>query len=322
MTENNSGAANSARTQGSDSPETQPHVPKPWTSYFRGSKAFFVAALLVSLVILALFGPRLKVLARQLMCYRAIQVAATHRLAQRWDEAIHAANEAVSWLPDDGHPYLMRGELRRDAPKGLRDLQGSLDDFNQLIKLSPYFATGFAGRARTLQRLGRHQEAIDDYSSAIRLSAEDDDGPWNARAYARALARIDLEAALEDVERAIRMRNERAEGEGFKEPAIATYLDTRGYILHLLGHEKEALTDLDKAIEQTENERELWEAKLDSSTENPDLVSLQKLAFEQTLAVMYHHRGEIHQAMGHDALSSHDLNKADTLGFDPDNGVF
>jgi hypothetical protein len=52
------------------------------------------------------------------------------------------------------------------------------------------------------------------------------------------------------------------------------------------------------------------------------MLARQKRSSDHEIAVMYHHRGQIQQALGNDALAQADLRKGDRLGYNPAEGVY
>ena len=92
----------------------------------------------------------------------------------------------------------------------------------------------YVARAVALQRLKRHEDAIRDLSQALLLRRKagsvlsdhrySQPELLNARAYTRAIAGLELDEALHDINDAI---------EGERENAH--FLDTRGYIYYLRG---------------------------------------------------------------------------------------
>src|SRR5262249_20618599 len=155
----------------------------------------------------------------------------------------------------------------------------------------------YSRRSWAYVRLGRAREAIDDATQAVQLahSAE----TLNTRAYARAVLNTELKEGLDDIDRALS-----------EIPNNAAFLDTRGYVLHKLGRDEQALVDMDQAIAQSERERR---SSLDRAAQEE---------FNHNLAVMYHHRGEIYQKLGQDDKAEVDLRRGETLGYDPAHGVF
>ena len=106
--------------------------------------------------------------------------------------------------------YLLRGEVYEQTPDLGKSLDKSLADFSQAIALlsDPAHAGearealrwAFEGRAWVRERLGQHQDAIDDATAALKFA------DWgkrsealNQRAYIRAVAGIELDQGLDDI---------------------------------------------------------------------------------------------------------------------------
>jgi tetratricopeptide (TPR) repeat protein len=207
-----------------------------------------------------------------------------------------------------------------------------LEDYNRLIELNERYTPAYSGRSVALQRLNRHREAIDDLTRAIELSPDNDPTPRNNRAYARAIAGIELDEGLADVEQALkrvqqdlddlnavpnlpnhfRLRRFQIRPQTMPQHEKAMYLDTRGTLYLLKGRYAEALRDLDEAIQLAEESARM--------TFDPSPRSQRHTA--QELSVMYHHRGQIHQMLGHVQEAQADLGKGQELGYDPAHGVY
>lgn len=224
--------------------------------------------------------------------------------------ALRLADKAHQASPDDPGVALFRGLFRMENG----DLAGSLHDLNRAAQLAPrgwrLYPRIYSIRSRVYQRLGRHREAIADATENLALAAELDPEPYNERAYVRAVAGVELEAALDDVQRAIDLE--------FR--PNAAYLDTRGYIYHRLGKQQEALVDLDQALTLAEAEGP-W-GLMPRGFRRADANDAELRRHEEQLSVLYHHRGLVHQALGHEELSQRDLERSKELGYDPDKGVF
>lgn len=239
--------------------------------------------------------------------------------------ALADVNRAASLAPD--HPQVL--ELRAHLKLTLNDVEGSLDDYNALVKLDRRYAPAYLGRSTALQRLNRHQEAIDDLTQAIKLSPSRDAMPRNNRAYARALAGVDLHEALGDVQQAISMVEENLARESltptkysmmmvaFAKSQKAAYLDTRGYIYFLQERYADALADLELAIQLTDEFRHFWLRQVPAEHH-----SFYERQFDHELSVMYHHRGQVYEKLGKPEESRADLDLATKLGYNPAEGVF
>lgn len=232
--------------------------------------------------------------------------------------ALADLERAAALSPDDPNIY----ELSAGIKLELNDLDGALKDYDRVIQLNGRYAAAFAGRSVVYQRLKRHREAIDDLTQVIKLSSERDALSRNNRAYARAIAGVELEEAFEDIEQALEFSSELRGRPATGENANAAFLDTRGYLHLLLGRPEAALADLDQAVKIAESERRDTLKQLAGSRIPSALRERYAKQFAHELAVMYHHRGQAHEALGHGAEAETDLNKGDELGYNPDEGVY
>jgi tetratricopeptide (TPR) repeat protein len=187
--------------------------------------------------------------------------------------------------------------------------------------------------------MGRHREALDDLNQAVKHRAARDSELFNARAYGRALAGVELKEALADVEKAIqfdiadnRPRFKAAASAGRDENPIRVedsansanpnYLDTRGFILYLLGQHDQALEDINLAITRTETEQRRVEQLGARPGVDKRLLAQALKQYQDALAVMYHHRGQVREKLGESAQAKSDLKRGDQLGYNPAEGVF
>ncbi len=184
--------------------------------------------------------------------------------------------------------------------------QKALDDWNRVLKKNPNDVTILAIRAQLLQKLGRPKEAVDDWDRILEI-IEDAGGRPNAvmrnnRAYSRALANIEIDKGLEDVEIALQ---EIAEKPSYDR---ATYLDTRGYLYFLRGKDsdlKHAESDLNEALEMIDTLREQRGVPIP----------------ESSLAVIYHHRGEVYEKLGKEEQAKGDFELAEQYHYEPEVGT-
>lgn len=241
--------------------------------------------------------------------------------------ALADMDRVANWFPDHPQVRCLRGEFRLEA----NDVQGSLDEFNEVIRLAPQHPAGYLRRSVSLQRLDRHREAIDDLTKAIELSGSDDPMPRNNRAYARALAGIELDEALVDVQQAIDAADREIQAAIEQAPRRtarnaqlliakekfekAAYLDTRGYILFLQDHYERALADIEEAIQLSLD----WKQTI--HTREAERAALEQ-RFDHELSVMYHHRGQVLEKLGRQEEAQADLDRAVQLGYNPAQGVF
>ncbi len=239
--------------------------------------------------------------------------------------ALAEVNRAAALAPD--HPQVL--EMRAHLRLTLSDVEGSLEDYNELLKLDRRYVPAYLGRSSALQRLNRHDEAIDDLTQAIKLSPSRDAMPRNNRAYARALAGVDLHEAFGDVQQAIAMVEENLAHESlaptkysivmiaFAKSQKAAYLDTRGYIYFLQDRHEDALADLELAIQLTNEFRRFWLGQMP-----PEYHAFYERQFDHELSVMHHHRGQVYEKLGKAEESRADLDLARQLGYNPAEGVF
>ena len=254
--------------------------------------------------------------------------ADAHALAGDYKQAVADMDQAIAMAPANLNFYADRARFRLEAG----DFAGSLADFEHIIKANPGFADAYAYRSRVAQRQGRYADAVPDLTKALELSTASEPEPWNNRAYGRALAKVELPEALTDVERALKLLK-------LHEPKVpdsnanaellrtdyrlkeASYLDTRGYVHHLLGNQDQALADLNRAIELHKDCRKVFVAAAEKAKLSAPRLEVMRKEFDHVDAVMLHHRGLVQQALGHEKAADADLQWADELGYNPAAGV-
>lgn len=253
--------------------------------------------------------------------------AETHWLSGELDKALRGYDNAIAWTEWSAisplwHAevrkesriklHLRRGELRVEAGQ----VQEGLDDFSTAIELDPSDWQAYEHRGMAYQRLAKHRQAIDDMNVAVKVGPKSSARLLNDRAYVRAIAGMELEEALEDIERALDLA-----GQGVPE-----YLDTRAFVRFQLGQLESALKDMDQAIEQIE---QMWDLQANPRLQrrlireiDPRMWALAIKQKDHSLAVMYHHRGQIHEKLGNADEAQKDLQRGDELGYNPAKGVY
>jgi len=231
--------------------------------------------------------------------------------AQKYDRddlggALRDLDRAIAWTDKSPTIFALRGQIRLESG----DVPGSLADFNKVVGLAPTSSRAFELRATALQRLDRHEDAIRDLGQAVDLRRNTDPRLLNARAYTRAVAQQELDEALKDIELAIGIEGENAH-----------YLDTRGYIRFLLGDYARAREDLDLALELANRSAPLH-IMFAGDPQRQRRFAREKRQHEFDLAVMYHHRGQIHEKLGNSKEAENDLRLGDKLGYNPAAGVY
>lgn len=228
---------------------------------------------------------------------------------QDWDGAIAEVNQALSWNPNSGALLFLRAQLHHEKA----DYQASLTDVEQVLAIKPNDEQAQRLRSGLYYRLRRHREAAAAATEMIERRIGDSADNLNSRAYSRAVGDFELEGALDDIDQALRDR-----------PENASFIDTRGYVLFKLGRNQEALDELNRAIALTEKEREEFERRFAKNlvAEAKEEYDRRHKLFDEHLAVMYHHRGEVHEKLGNADEAKKDRFIGVKLGYDPETGVY
>lgn len=293
----------------------------------RGTRVAMLAAGAVLFLALALW-PVARGLSRVVMARWWHAQADAHALAGNYKQAVADMDQAIAMAPTNLNYYAERAKFRLEAG----DFTGSLADYEHIIKANPGYADAYAYRSRVAQRQGRYADAVPDLTKALELSTATEPEPWNNRAYGRALAKVELPEALTDVERALKLLKlqkpkvpdsaKNAELlRSYYDRTEASYLDTRGYVHHLLGNQEQALADLNRALDLQENCRKLFVAAAEKAELAAPQLDLLRKEFDHVDAVMLHHRGLVQQALGHEKEANADLQWAEELGYNPAAGV-
>lgn len=229
--------------------------------------------------------------------------------AGQFEAALADLETAISWSQESSEVYYLQAQ----ALQQLRRHEEALAAANKLLEMAPHFAPGYGVRGLVLQQLKRYDAAIADLEEAARLAADGDPWPLNNLAYVRALAGDDLPQALDEAQQSVKLAGK---------PIPASILDTRGYIYYLLERHDEALADLDAAVEAADR---TCEETLDDPLFEQLTAEQQQYVHQQVdepLAIMLHHRGQIHEVLENDDEAQADFQRADELGYDPEAGVF
>ncbi len=281
------------------------------------AKRWLLVILVVVVVVPVVFGPKLLTLGRS---YVAEWLG-----SQAWQKysdgnltgALVDFNEAIEWDPNSRILYLQRAICHEE----MNELESSIVDLNKHIEL--FFSSKMRRRERAERihelvqsysqrswihvRLGHKEDALSDANLAVDLMSNA--VTLNARAYARGVLGVELQEGLIDVETALQQAGE--------EPS---YLDTRGYLLHLLDRNDEALRDMNQALAAIEQQKSTYlRAPVRRFNQRDFERQLQEI--DQSLAVMYQHRGLIYQKLGREQEADKDLRNAKDLGYDPAKGV-
>ena len=151
--------------------------------------------------------------------------------------AVRSLSRVIANSPHNDELLRQRARWRLE----IRELDGALQDATRAVELAPRNSQGLLLRSQIYQHLGRHEEALDDWNTlAERAQGQNAIARaqvLNGRAYARAVAGVQLNDALAEIEVALKPF-----------PNNAPMLDTRGFIHFLRGDLDAALADLDRAV--------------------------------------------------------------------------
>ena len=269
-------------------------------------KRFSLLVLAGAVLLPAVIIPAAIPVVRDMVVEWSLQEAAGREARGDLVGALDHVERAVDWHGEEPGLFVRRGNLRLLN----RDPAGALRDADKAVELAPMVPQARRLRALVHTVLERPEEALADAEAVVGMSVPGDPESLNLRAYTRALLKRELPEALVDIEQAIERGGR----------SLPEHLDTRGYILHLLGRHHEAIDDLNAAIDGMQESRDRLEfarGRLD-----PIELALRLRTVEQGLAVMHRHRGEACAAAGFAGQAKQDLEIADRKGFDPSRGVF
>jgi len=248
--------------------------------------------------------PTIREVVVQLSLERARECEADGDLAGAVDEL----TRAISWRGDvDVGLLCERASYRLED----RDPTGAVADCAAASTAAPTAVQPWRVRALAHAVQEDADAAVAAADMVVKLSSPGEVDALNHRAYVRALVGRDLPAALADIDRALAGRTESA-------PAL---LDTRGYILHLLGRHRDAVDQLNVAINGLQqNRRQL--NNLRGRVDDPVRLACRLRKLEQEWAVMLHHRALACRAIGLEEQAKQDFELASRKGFDPARGIF
>jgi len=270
-------------------------------------KRLIVAAVAVGLLVPVLAGPMLLPMVREAVVVWALGRAAEREVRGDLAGAVAAMSWAIDWHGDDVDLLCLRSTLKLEN----RDAPGAIADADRALAVAP--TNPRPARVRAIAHVvdGDPDAALADAELVIGLSARGDPEALNHRAYIRALVGRHLDEALADIDAALA-------GTGASD--APELLDTRGFVLHLLGRQQEAVDQLNVAIDGLQRRRR----ELAMLAGRMDAVELARRRrwLDHSLAVMFHHRGLACRALGLDGQADQDREAALKKGFDPTRGIF
>ncbi len=270
------------------------------------------------LVLLIMVGPCVVVQAPLEVGRWRFAAAIETRQRGEKQRAYRQLDEAMQWIP--GSPQLLGTRAQWRLADGQRE--EAFADAQRMLELSGESTAGYREYGRFLQTAGQFAEAV-AYWKKVDQKSQLSGRPsrsiaLNELAYSRALAKVELDQALQNVDESLELITEKEEKEGVR----GGILDTRGYILYLKGRYTAALNDLNQAIALEEpplhKERLAYERL-------PEKVRQKRGASAELrlLAVLYYHRALVHEALGHEQDAAADRAQARILiGREPDETLF
>jgi tetratricopeptide (TPR) repeat protein len=274
-------------------------------------KRLFVGLALLGVVGTAVVGPAVLPTVREVVVRWSLERAIASEGQGDYGAAVADLSRAIDWAGSVDDVPLAKSRLlcwRAMLRIKNRDASGGLDDASMAVSYEPTGMQPWQVRALALFVLGNTDGSLEAAQTAVDLVGDDDAEALNHRAYMRALAGRDLEAALDDIERALATSGPSPE-----------FLDTRGYILHLLGRHHQAIDDLNVAIDTAQNDRRRLLTL--AGHVDPQELAYRLLHADHSLAVMHHHRGLACRAAGLTGQADQDFAVAERKGFDPSRGI-
>jgi len=222
--------------------------------------------------------------------------------------AIVELTRAMDWRGEENVGLLCERAMFRLED---RDPAGALADVERASAAAPTAVQPWRVRALVHAVQDDAAAAVAAADMVVKLSSPGDADALNHRAYMRALVGSDLPAALGDIDRALA---------GMTESSHAL-LDTRGFVLHLLGRHREAVDQFNVAINGLQQTRRQLN-NLRGRVDDPVLLACRMRRLEHEWAVMLHHRALACRAIGLEEQAKQDFELAARKGFDPARGIF
>jgi len=276
-------------------------------------KRLLLAGVFLGVLLPALISPAVMPLVREAVVQWSLERAIAREGRGSLAAAIGDLTRALHWSGDAKAAPLPRSRLlcwRAMLRIENRDAGGGLADAELATAAAPTEVQPLRVQALALVVLGQAEAALQAAQAAVDLAGPDDPEALNHRAYIRALVGRDLREALADIDRAIA---------GASGPS-PEFLDTRGFILHLLGRQQEAIDDLNVAIDSAQNDRR--RLLMLTGHIDPGELAYRLRSADHALAVMHHHRGLACRELGLVRQAEQDQAVAGRKGFDPSRGIF
>lgn len=287
-----------------------PDRPSRRTTAAGWGKRGFVLALLLGGVIPGLIVPAALPAIREAVVRWSVERAFGLEARGNVPAAIGELDRAIEWTDrgDDAAGRLLCWRAMLRIEDG--DARGAVDDTTRAIAAAPTTTQPRRIRALAHVVLDDADAALADAHAAVEMAARHSPDALNHRAYIRALLERELEAALDDIDRALADHDE----------GPPELLDTRGFILHLLGRHQEAIDLLNLAIDESQRQRR--QVAMLSGRADAAEIAYRLRSLDHGLAVMHQHRGLACRAAGLERQAAQDLEIAKRKGYAPDRGIF
>jgi len=245
--------------------------------------------------------------------WRASQLAkGAERALRRGDleEALNRIDQAVTLQPKTMKYRFLRGRLRFSSQRykeAIEDLEACADAGYRSVQCFRTIAVAYKQLGKLDEAVTYHAKELEAATDSLsRMSA------LNNLSYARAMAEKDLDAALAEIEEAIKIAKSRngKDRQLFTQMLVA-YFDTRGYVYYLMGKYDKALVDMHAAVRGAE--KGLATAKTIGGGRSP--LALKPI--KKQLAVLLYHRGLVFQKQNKAAQAKTDFDRVVELGFHP-----
>lgn len=303
----------------------------------RQPRTIFSAWFLLLLMAAAVFGPCTAIqVPREIGRWRLAQAI---RLREAGDKqaAFQRLDEAVGWFPKSMELRLTRAEwLLEDGQR-----EEALAAIDQMLEIAGETEDTLKAHSQFLQNAGEFKRAVEDWKKLARQS-EVSGSPsrteaMNGLAYAQALAHVELEDALENVNVALSSSPTSA--------ANPLYLDTRGYIYYRQAQEasgdeakellEKGLADMNPSVRAMD--RIVAQVNPSRGSQTPEPVKQAREMLPKTLrdtdsslenalrasAVMHYHRALILQALNRNKEAAAELAVVKRMiGREPDDTLF
>jgi tetratricopeptide (TPR) repeat protein len=243
--------------------------------------------------------------------------------------ALASLDRAVGWAPKNDRAVVFRMAVHLE----LRNWEAALADSHRAAELTEGDGQWVEGRLFALQGLRRHREIAAFCGEMLAQRYGSRTTMLNSRAYARAHGEFELEEALVDINQAISAdkADEDVPTTYKAEQALrahnlrAALIDTRGYVLLKLGRNDEALEDFEKAVAHSEAAfaalgRKIKEDRLHGLTRSD--IERRSEQFDESRAVIFHHRAEAYQKVGEKEKARQDFANAESLGYNEAEGDY